>query len=240
MSALLEKIRSRGYWKVIVRPTTYVEKRVLDKKTLEHILRATSVSLIRGRDFPHVDDSELNEGTDWIGQEIAWDRIRELWRFYQSGQFVDYFGVISDWRETSGGLRPSPNGGHRRVNLDIGIEDVAAQFTEVFEFAARLSFTEAGDSGTHIEIAAGNLNDHNLLLPCSPRRHRIVEAHKPSMTYITDLPNGNLVADKRDLALKASIEFFQCFNWNPSIKFLRDVQADALSRNQEQPIGRFI
>lgn len=235
MSALLEKIRSRGYWKVIVRPTTYVEKRVLDKKTLEHILRATSVSL-RGWNFPHVDDfTELDSGKDWIGQRIAWDRIRELWRFYQSGQFVHYFGMIEDWGDNSTGQwLPS-----RRVRLDV--KNAVAQFTEVFEFAARLSFTEAGDSGTHMEIVAGNIEDHVLQLPSRPgEAYWIPQARKPSMTYMTDLPNDVLVAEKRDLALKASMEFFRCFNWGPSIEFLRDMQAGVLNRSQEQPVGRFI
>ena len=239
MSALLEEIRSRGYWKVVVRPTTFVEKRVLDKKTLEHILRTTSVSL-KGWNFPHVDDfCELDSGTDWIGQEIAWDIIRELWRFYQSGQFIHYIGMIEDWGYSSTGQLLPSNGEYRRVYLDV--RDVVAQFTEVFEFAARLSFTEAGDSGTHIEIAAGNIEDHVLALPARPGEvYRIPQARKPSMTYITDLSNGNLVADKRDLALKASMEFFRCFNWDPSIEFLRDVQVGFLNRNQEQPLGRFI
>ena len=239
MSALLEKIRSRGYWKVIVRPTTYVEKRVLDKKTLEHILRTTSVSL-RGWNFPHVDDfTEPDSGKDWIGQGIAWDRIRELWRFYQSGQFVHYFGMIEDWGGNSTGQWLPSNGGHRRVRLDV--KNAVAQFTEVFEFAARLSFTEAGDSGTHMEIVAGNIEDHVLQLPSRPgEAYWIPQARKPSMTYMTDLPNDVLVAEKRDLALKASMEFFRCFNWDPSIEFLRDMQAGVLNRSQEQPVGRFI
>ncbi len=239
MSALLEEIRSRGYWKIVVRPTTFVEKRVLDQKTLEHILRTTSVSL-RGWSFPHVDDFvELDSGKDWIGQGIAWDRIRELWRFYQSGQFVHYFGMIEDWVDNSAGQWLPSNGGRRRVSLDV--KNVVAQFTEVFEFAARLSFTEAGDSGTHMEIIAGNINDHVLQLPSRPgEAYWIPQARKPSMTYITDLSNGNLVADKRDLALKASMEFFRCFNWDPRIKFLRDVQAGILDSRQEQPLGRFI
>ena len=239
MSALLEKIRSRGYWKVVVRPTTFVEKRVLDKKTLEHILRSTSVSL-RGWSFPHVDDFiELDSGTDWIGQKIEWDTIRELWRFHQSGQFVHYFGMIEDWGDNSIGQWLPSHDGHRRVNLDI--KDVVAQFTEMFEFAARLSFTEAGDSGTRIEAFAGNIEDHVLSLPSSPGEvYRIPEARKPSMTYRMDLSNGDLVTERRDLALKASMEFFRCFKWEPGIELLRDIQAGILGREKLQSLGRFI
>ena len=239
MSAPMEKIRSRGYWKVVVRPTTFAEKRVLDKKTLDHILRTTSVSL-RGWSFPHVDDIiELDSGTDWIGQEIEYGRFHELWRFYQSGQFVHYSGMIEDWGDNSTGQWLPPNGEYRRVNLDV--RDVVAQFTEVFEFAARLSFTEAGDSGTRVEVVAGNIDNHFLVLPSrSGKASWIPEARKPSMAYATELSNADLVAEKRDLALKASMEFFRCFNWDPNIELLRDLQLGVLSRGPLKPLGHFI
>ena len=97
MSELLEKIRSRSYWKVIIRPATFVENRVPHRSALLPILEKNSVEL-KGWSFPHIDSFlKLDEGSDWIGQGISWDSIVELWRFYQSGQFVHYFGMPEDW-----------------------------------------------------------------------------------------------------------------------------------------------
>ena len=54
MSELLERIRSRGYWKAIVRPTTFVERRVKRHSDLLPILEKNSVE-IKGWSFPHID-----------------------------------------------------------------------------------------------------------------------------------------------------------------------------------------
>ena len=102
MSELLGKIRYRGYWRVNIRPYSFVGKRITDHSELLHILQKTSVEF-KGWGFPHIDGwRKPDEGPDWIGQEISWDCIRELWRFYQSGQFIHYFG---DARRLGQGFR---------------------------------------------------------------------------------------------------------------------------------------
>ena len=235
MNALMEKIRSRGYWKVVLRPATFEEKRVQDKSTLVHILGKTSVS-IKGWNFPHVDDfREFDEGPDWIGQEIETGPILELWRFYQSGQFVHYFGMVEDWTDTPNQFLLYENG-HKRVVLDA--ESVMARFTEIFEFAARLSFTEVGDAGTHMEISAVNISNYILPLRLRSGLVRMLEARKPEVTFRADPSTTELVVEKRDLALKTAVQFFQCFEWNPGVELLRDIQAGILSREQLQ--GPFI
>ena len=234
MNALLEEIRSRGYWKVIIRPATFKEKRVQDKSALEHILRKTSVS-IKGWSFPQVDTLGKPEtGPDWIGQGIATGPIRELWRFYQSGQFVHYFGMVED-RVNSHQWMPPENG---RQPVVLSAESVVAQFTEIFEFAARLSFTEVGDTGTHLEVAAVNISNHCLPAQLNSGLGRLLQSRVTEVTFKTDPSRTELVAEKRDLALKAAIQFFRCFEWEPSIELLRDIQAGIL--NREQISGPFL
>ena len=112
MSELLEKIRSRGYWKVIIRPTDLVENRIENPADLYRILD-NSAARIRHRwfGFPHIQwESETGRGKDWIGQEFQWGRYLELWRFYQSGQFVAYRGLYGDWADHAPAL-PVPGRG---------------------------------------------------------------------------------------------------------------------------------
>ena len=140
MSELLEMIRSRGYWKAIVRPTAFVERRVEQRSDLLPILEKNSVE-IKGWGFPHIDRVlAMDEGLDWIGQELAKNHILEFWRFYQSGQFIHYFGMPEDWTARPSPWLQSADGVHR-VMLEVG--DVVLRFTEIFEFAARLAFTDA-------------------------------------------------------------------------------------------------
>ena len=236
MSELLEKIRSRGYWKVIIRPSTFVEHRVAHRSSLLPILEKTSVDF-KGWRFPHIDSfRDPDKGADWIGQEIDWIPCVELWRFYQSGQFVFYSGMLSDWTKHTGTYTgwssqwPYPDDGKHYVLLDI--KEVIVGFTEIFEFAARLAFTEAGDDQIHLEVEVNGIRNHLLrFVPSNqPGFFHRMEDTGSELPYISDLSRLELVANTRDIALKPAIELFRRFKWDPGIEVLRDIQSELLSR----------
>ena len=226
MSELLEKIRSRGHWRVVIRPATFDEKRVADSSALYPILQKTSVQR-RGWSFPIMDFAGPPvQGKDWIGQEIDHAPILELWRFYQSGQFVCYSDIQEDWLDNPHSLLPeeASQGGCR---VSWSIEDVIARYTMIFEFAARLAFTGAGDAGMHLEVAVKNLKGYYLTVNSeSPGVSLFKPADIVELPYKVDLPKTELVAQTRDLALKPAIELFSRFRWNPGIEMLRDIQAE--------------
>jgi hypothetical protein len=63
-----------------------------------------------GWDYPHVDHhNEVARGADWVGQECQLEDELEVWRLYQSGQFVHYFAMADEWRDLSS-LRPPDSG----------------------------------------------------------------------------------------------------------------------------------
>ena len=218
MSELLEKIRSRGYWKVIIRPATFVEKRVADRSALLPILEKTSVDL-KGWSFPHIDSFQrLDTGSDWIGQELSWDSINELWRFYQSGQFVHYFGMPEDWN------------GHD--NQMLGVADIVLRFTEIFEFAARLAFADVIDDVTRMEITVANVGERLLKLReyGFEKATWIPRANESEMLYKKDLSRSELVAETRELSLDPALELLRRFQWNPGIDIVRDFQGELLRK----------
>jgi hypothetical protein len=231
MSELLEKIRSRGYWKVAIHPATFVEKRVSDIAALYPILEKTSVQLRRWG-FPHLDTWQQRQpqfGVDWIGQEILWHQFLEIWRFYQSGQFVAYLGMDEDWRDQSG-LWRAPEGWEPGAFLSV--LDAMFHFTEIFEFAARLSRTQAGDQQMHLEIVVSGLKhralwfDPSKIMPSGVEMKATIE----ELPYKVDLPQLQLFTEPRELALKPARELFQHFGWEPSLDLLRDIQDELLRR----------
>ena len=233
MSEILEKIKSRGHWRVVIRPATFVEKRIAERSALLPILENTSVQL-KGWNFPHIDAFvHTQSGTDWIGQEIDWDSIVELWRFYQSGQFVHYSGMLSDWNEHSGTYTgwssQWDSQGNRIVLLDI--KEVMFRFAEIFEFASRLTFTEAGDEQMHLEIAIVGIE--NYLLGVSPGNQtyffREMVNLESRISFVFELHKFELVANTKELALKPAAELFQRFGWDPGIGVLRDIQYEILN-----------
>ena len=229
MSELLERIRSRGYWKAIVRPTTFNERRVKHRSDLLPILEKNSVE-IKGWSFPHIGPvMTLDEGPDWVGQELARDHILEFWRFYQSGQFIHYFAMPEDWGARSKPWLQSPDG-ISGVMLDVG--DVVVRFTEVFEFAARLAFAETWDEGIHIEVSVDNIENHFLQLSGlgSTEVTGIPQAEVPTMQYARDLSIEELAAGAGELSLEPTLRMFSAFGWKPGIDVIRDLQTERISR----------
>lgn len=223
MTKLLEKIRSRGHWKVVIRPGRYVEKRIQNISALYAIVQKASVEL-RGWDFPHVDPhTKPHIDVDWVGQESEWQEFLEIWRFYQSGQFVDIFGIPDDWQDQSN-LQPVPQ--DWKPGALLGIGNALFTFTEIFEFAARLALTEVGDELMHIEVVVSGLNGRIL---CVDSRHRtpFIQSYQASLSelpYKVVLSRSELVAQPRELALKPTMELFARFGWEPGADVLRDQQ----------------
>lgn len=219
MSDLLKKIRSRSHWKVIIRPGTFDEKKIGNQSTLLHILEKTYVQFgnpVVAWPFPHIDSSALfDKGTDWVGQEKEselWE-IAELWRFYQSGQFVSFTARTP--KNTTG--------------LSLLPGSLIVRFSEIFEFAARLSRTDAGDDWMHLEVIATELN---LPLKVGADYFKLSDQANTNRQYqyTVDLSTLDLITKSRELALKPVQEFFQRFGWNPGIRFLRDYQDELLPR----------
>ncbi|MGH7807080.1 MAG: hypothetical protein ACRENT_03215, partial [Thermodesulfobacteriota bacterium] len=186
MSMILDKIRSRGYWRVVIYPTRFIKDRISPITVLYPLVEKTSVQL-RGWDFPHVDrKQDPHIDLDWISQEVDWNHSVEVWRFYQSGQFIHYAGIGSDWRDQSG-LWPADKGWTPGALL--GIVHTVFRFTEIFEFASRLALTDAGDEQMHIEVTLSGLQGRKLFVD-SERREPFFSDYKASikeLPYSVDL-----------------------------------------------------
>ena len=190
-------IRSKGYWRIDIRPADYVRDRV-QYSALKSVLERTVVRL-RGWDFPHF-EGQGNErrGDNWIGSETAWNQIREAWRFYQSGQFVYLRGVIVDWIEPE------------RVPLarvpmgvpSLGVGDALFTISEIFEFASRLSVTDAGADQMRVEIELRNTAGR-LLYVDDQRRMSMdnqYSFHDPALTTSVVISRADLAGRSRELA----------------------------------------
>ena len=58
-------------------------------------------------DYPHFpqrrgDDTDLVPGNNYYEGWIDWGAHKEIWRMYQSGQFINYKAVEEDWFKEDG------------------------------------------------------------------------------------------------------------------------------------------
>lgn len=225
-SPLIEKIQSRGFWKVIIRPTKFIKERILDFTMLYPLIQKTSVNL-RGFSFPYTGgDMKYQSGNDWVGEEFEWDWVHEAWRFFQSGQFVHISGLLEDWHDVSK-WNSAPEGWVPGRTLSV--EGVVYRCTEIFEFASRLALTheQVFDERVHIKILLSDLKGRHLFLSSSrwmplPDRYDIADSAIP---FTSEYSKEDIIANPRELALQYAMKLFQRFKWNSSKEFLQDIQS---------------
>ncbi len=221
--AILDKIRTRGFWRVVVRPTIFEGNRIPDHADLFPIVEKNSVRL-RGWDYPHIDyRSHPLRGLDWVGQEFDDQDEIEVWRLYMSGQFVHFFALWGDWRDHSTVWPEEPGWKPGRLVLYI---PTLYSLVEIFEFAARLALSPAGAASMRVEIELENLKGRRLVS---------TDVMVPlSGEYITQMPGWNyrwegsqadLIARPRELAAVAARDLFARFGLDLSLDILGRVQA---------------
>ena len=228
MSAITDKIRSKGYWDVTIRPKPYDDNRV-GYGELEEILTKAAVRL-RGWPVPFIDHREpVTRGASWIGQDVNAEVVEhfEAWRFFMSGQFNHLRAVSADWRTGREATRV-PEGAASAIE----IWEILYYVTEVYELAARLALGPAGGEGITVSIQLNGLEQRALVVG-QPNRvpfSSLQLANMPSFEQAIELPRSELVGDPQWKAVETSREFFLRFGWNPSLDQLKELQRELIER----------
>jgi hypothetical protein len=229
VSVVSDKIRSRGYWDVVIRPGDFTEGRV-PYGELEQIITRSAVRL-RGWPVPFVTHSEIIRGDDWLGQDVDADMLvshYEAWRFWTSGQFAQLRAVGADWRE---GLEASrvPRG----YDAVIEVWEVLYYVTEVFELAARLALTAAGGESMSIKASLHHMANRGLIVG-QINRMEFAEPHSTqsdSLTQHVVLSRDTLISQSGEHAVSMAREFFLRFGWNPTATQLNAHQDELTHRS---------
>src|SRR5216117_1721135 len=155
---LEKKIRSRGYWRVVIRPSGFIAERAR-LRDLEQIARDSVVQL-RGWDYPHFPKEGVTRGNDFIEAltDVEWLSHIELWRLYQSGQFVHLFAMREDWVEGTS----LPGLGNVKRGTLLSYESTLYTITEIFLFAGRLAQRMALGPDVVVEYGLYNLQNRRL------------------------------------------------------------------------------
>ena len=222
MSDLTRKIKTAGYIEVSIRPGRFVADRVQPITSLFPIVQRCKVSL-RGWDYPHIDRKQPDPvpNRDFVEQESNSDHHLESWRLYQSGQFLSLRGISYDWRDQSS-VWPADKNWRRRDLLIV--EQTLFTLAEIFEFAARLSNTAAGDDPMYVDIIFGGLEGRALAVSDFRRIDSVAGTRAQIQEYPQKfvVPSAELVAEPRSRAIRASQELFRRFGEELRPDLLRD------------------
>ncbi|MFC2099210.1 hypothetical protein ACFLSF_00035 [Candidatus Bipolaricaulota bacterium] len=223
MSVILEKIRTRGYWRVRVLPANG-EERIATLAGLEETVSACGVSL-RGWDFPHFDRhaGATVRHTNYIQQDVDWRGIVEFWRAYKSGQFIAFSALGSEWGSED---TDEPE----VIERWLSVEDAIHRFTEIYAFASNWAEGLALEG----EVAVGNeltcLDGRQLYL--EPRRggfRKQMVAAQDDWVHEQACDVAALLTDPRELAIQPSLALLEVFGLDIAETTIRDIQSELRS-----------
>jgi hypothetical protein len=227
MTVLTDKVRSRGHWQVAIRPSTFVEHRV--RLTMLHALIDNAAVRLRGWPVPLVDGrvAQPLTGDDWIGQDVDAEVVShyEAWRFFTSGQFSHLRAVSADWR-VGNEKAYIPAG----ANAVIEVWEILFYLTEVFELAARLSLTDAGDEEMTVD-ATVHAGDGRVLVVQQAGRGEFMNPYRVPSTISQSrtLHRQDLIGTARVAAVDMASAFFSACGWNAPHDQLIEHQAELLN-----------
>jgi hypothetical protein len=228
MSEVLNKIRARGYWEVLIRPTKFIKDRIESPGKCKEIIREVSVRL-RGWVYPY---NKINEppttGLDYIEQSKDWEFYLEFWRYYQSGQFIHFFSMFEDWQDQAKVLGRLP----LETGSSLAIVSALYRFTEIYEFASRLAAKGLLGDECKISITLHGTKNRQLVI-LDPARH-VWDEYKSELESISreiSISTAELMAKSAELSLDHTIWVFQRFNWdNPPRDVLLGDQKKLIER----------
>ena len=208
--ALLEKIHQQGYWRILMRPSEYQERRLPTLARCWEIIEKCEVSL-RGWNYPHQDYRARLHGNDYVASRAHFMGNIEYWQLFQSGQFVHHLACREDYEG------PAYRTSTARGGPFLDFISTLYTCTELFEFAARLAANEVFGSSVEISVRLVGMKGRRLG-SWDPARHL-------SMSYVCELEEimseqrtavGELVARSADLALDSTQFIYERFGWTHS------------------------
>lgn len=227
---LKQKINSVGNMTVVFEPTIFNKDRI-QKKDLLETLEKNQVSL-RGWSFPHIpredrDDSKrpysIGAGIEFY---IAWQDMWEIFRLYQSGQFLAMFALRED---TLGEVY----GQQLEVGEYLDFLGFIYRITEVVSFVRNL--IEATDiEGGKLTIELHKVKDRELESIFSRNISRFHGGYVCRMDKISvtrEFSREKILNDPLNLGMEFITSVFDDFNWrNYSEQMIRTHQENLLSR----------
>jgi hypothetical protein len=207
MMTILEKIKTFGYWEVVIRPTRFDEQKAVPPMDLEKIAHGSQVRM-RGWPFPIDQKDGASIFQDYIAGEIDWRNHVETWRFFRSGMFVWF--KANPWDLLILMEQPPSISSGKKPGKTVSVGDSVYRFCEIFEFASRISLSAAGAEEMTIQVTCHGLTGRHLVHNHDyPGR----ECETASWKFEQNYPRPKLVAEGRSLALAAAADLFQMFRW---------------------------
>jgi hypothetical protein len=203
--SVFENIEKKGYWSVIASPFEFSEENI-ELSRCKEIVEASVVEF-RNYNYPHFSQNcaEILRGINFV--EWSCDinpgmnyqsTPKSIWRFYQNGNFINYFSMLGDYW-TDNPKNP------------IVLRELIYTITEVFCFLSRMTSREAFQGKTNLSIVLHNIENRELRLE-SPEyvlSHYTLPMNE--LPYSIDTELASLIGNWKELAVDCVVWILQRF-----------------------------
>ena len=225
----ISKIKSRGFWEVIIRPVKFDRERIRSLAACKELIEG-SVVRFRGWDYPHINRYGIKSGIDWVDSLEDWSDHLEYWRMYKSAQFSHIFGCIEDW-----GAAKIFWSQQSHTTPGYGLEFSCTLFiiTEIYEFAARLAKKKVFDDWLKVSITLHGMKNRRLVT--SDIRRSFGDYY---ICNINEIPLSRkmsideVIGNSKEFAVEDTLSILERFNWFNAPKGVFEEEQDKLIKGR--------
>ncbi len=221
MTNLLNEIKSKGYWRINFRPLID-EKIISDLSQTKELIKKHHVEL-RGWDYPYYPLRSDSQGNLKIYNNFCegysdWEDMKEVWRFYESGQFIHYLALREDWE------RSDFTKTQEKPCLEVS--STIYQLVEIFEFASRLAAkTDIYKNGININIQIFKTKNRKLHLFNGSLPGEFTGSNEENIScFNTTLTTAELISNPDKCAAQAAKKTFSLFGFERSDGYIKSHQ----------------
>lgn len=156
---LLDKVHTRGYWRICVRPVDYRKERIESLTKCYELVQNATVRL-RGWNYPHTEENSLIYGQDYVESSSEFGSNKEIWRLYQSGQFIHHIAMREDWQEED--IRIFSGKSEALAFKGLSFINTLYCITEIMEFITRIATKNVLGNSITIRIELHDTNKRRL------------------------------------------------------------------------------
>ena len=225
---LLDKIKSRGYWLINFAPVEFIPERIKNIVDCKQIIKDNQVRF-KGWSYPifppeSCDKFGVNTGKNYQEAWVDVEGNKEIWRFYQSAQFVQYLALQEDWFAEHS-LFPD-NLKSIESKTILGVTETLFTITEIIEFISKFYLKNIFSGELNVEITLFNILGRKLKSLDRDRAPLISDyvSSNPDINFARKYSRDSFL-NSTELSLEAAVYFFNRFSWdNPSLTILESDQ----------------
>jgi hypothetical protein len=231
LSEIIAKIKSRGYWEVIIRPLKFEKELLKNLKDCANLVLENKVRL-RGWDYPHVSNKYgIQSGDNWVENVTDWSSYEEFWRMYQSGQFFHLFGCREDWW---GPVQIFWSEKHTlEPGYGLSFLSTLYTFTEIYEFVSRLSKKGLFDDFLNVSITLHGMKKRRIVtLEINRTLNDNYICNIEDIQLNRKIATSEIIGKSSEFAVDDTYRVFERFNWlDPPRQVLNEEQSKFLKGN---------